>query len=88
MDETFSVAECGLSGETQEKDKLCYSTVILEQRTMVKWFPGINMYKTLGMVAESGMDDVIKLLILAGNDIRFLERNASLSRLTSKISIL
>jgi hypothetical protein len=55
---------------------------------MVKWFPGINMYKTLGMVADSGMNDAIKLLILAGNDIRFLERKTSLSRLMSKISIL
>lgn len=54
---------------------------------MLKWFPGINMYKALGVAAKSGIDDVLKLLFLAGNDIEFLKKDGSLSRLMSEMSI-
>jgi hypothetical protein len=61
--------------------------VISEQRTMVKWFPGVDMYEALGIAARRGMEDVIKLLLAAGNDVKFLERNTSLSKLISNMRI-
>lgn len=86
MDELISLAKCGHSA-VQEDNQVLSGTVISEQRTLVKWFPGISMYQALGVAAKSGMDEVLKLLILAGNDIEFLERNASLNKLISKMSI-
>jgi hypothetical protein len=86
MDKTVSQAECGLSA-TQENSTFCYGTVISEQITMLKWFPGIIMYQALGVAAKSGMEDVLRLLVLAGNDIKFLERNVTLSRMMAKLQI-
>jgi hypothetical protein len=45
------------------------------------------MYRALSMAARFGMDEVLKLLVLAGNDVGFLQRNDSLSKLISGISI-
>ena len=45
------------------------------------------MYKALGVAARSGMEDVIRLLIAAGNDIKFLDKNVSLSKLMSTMRI-
>lgn len=86
MDQSASQAQCTHS-VMQENSQMCHGTLISEQRTTVKWFPGINMYKALGIAATSGMDEVLKLLILAGNDVEFLKGNASLSKLMSTISI-
>jgi hypothetical protein len=86
MDKRESLAACRLSA-IREDNKFSCGTVLSEQRTVVKWFPGINMYKALGRAAESGIDGVLKLLILAGNDIEFLGRNPSLSKVMSKLSI-
>jgi len=54
---------------------------------MVKWFPGVDMYEALRIAARRGMEDVIKLLLAAGNDAKFLERNTSLSKLMSNMRI-
>jgi hypothetical protein len=54
---------------------------------MVKWFPGLVMYRALGMAAKSGMENVVRLLVAAGNDIKLLERNASLSEIISKLRL-
>jgi hypothetical protein len=86
MDEPGSPATCGLSA-IHENSTFCYGTVISEQITMVKWFTGINMYKALGMAAKSGIRNVLALLILAGNDIKFLERNITLSRIMANMQI-
>lgn len=64
-----------------------YDTIASEQRAMVKWFAGAHMYRALGVAARFGMEDVIKLLIAAGNDIKFLDRNASLSKIMSTMRI-
>lgn len=85
-------------GETVSVSEMAYSSmhgcgaysgapVYSEQRTTVKWFPGVHMYKALGMAAKSGMEDVIRLLVAAGNDTIFLERNLCLSKLMSKMNI-
>jgi hypothetical protein len=86
MDKMVSPPECRLSA-MQKNSTFCSGTVISEQITIVKWFPGINMYKALGNAAKSRMEDVPRLLILAGNDIKFLERNITLSRIMSKMEI-
>jgi hypothetical protein len=86
MDKRASLAACRLSA-IRVGNKFSCGTVLSEQRTVVKWFPGINMYKALGRVAKSGVGEVLKLLILAGNDIEFLGRNPSLSKVMSKLSI-
>jgi len=85
-DKSLSQAECRLS-EMQENDTFCYGTVISEQIAMLKWFPGIIMYQALRVAAKSGMEDVLRLLILAGNDIKFLEKNIALSRMMAKLQI-
>jgi hypothetical protein len=54
---------------------------------MVKWFPGFSMYLALSMAAKSGIEDVIRLLIAAGNEINFLNRNVSLNNLISNMRI-
>jgi hypothetical protein len=86
VDNIVSPAKCRFSA-MPKNSTFCYGAVISEEITMVKWFPGINMYKALGMAAKSGMEDVLRLLILAGNDIKFLERNVTLSRIMSKMEI-
>ena len=63
------------------------SAYFSEQRTIIKWFPGVNMYKALGVAARSGMEDVVRLLVTAGNDVKFLDRNFSLSRIMSKMEV-
>lgn len=45
------------------------------------------MYKALERAAKSGMGDVIRLLVAAGNDTNFLERNLWLSKPMSKMNI-
>lgn len=73
--------------EKQRYGTFTYGILVSEQRTTVKWFPGVNMYKALGVAARSGMEDVIRLLIAAGNDFQFLDENASLSKLMSTMRI-
>jgi hypothetical protein len=71
-------------------DKNCsflWDSVPLEQITTVKWFPGFPMYEALGKAARLGMDNVIRLLILAGNEVSSLSGSASLSMLMSKMKI-
>ena len=70
-----------------ELSNISQGAVISEQRTMVRWFPGVEMYRALGMAARSGMENVIRLLIAAGNDSKFLDRNTSLSRLMSQLRV-
>jgi hypothetical protein len=85
-------------GETVSLSGMAYSTthdcevytgnaLYSEQRTTVKWFPGVHMYKALERAAKSGMGDVIRLLVAAGNDTNFLERNLWLCKLMSKMNI-
>jgi SpoU rRNA methylase family enzyme len=45
------------------------------------------MYEALGTAARSGMEKVVRLLLSAGNEVRFLEGNVSLSKLMSKAKI-
>jgi hypothetical protein len=71
----------------QKYGTFAYGIVVSEQRTTVEWFPGVNMYKALGVAARSGMEDVVRLLIAAGNDYKFLDINASLSKLMSTMRL-
>lgn len=73
--------------QTQGMGILHNGSVPLEQRTMVKWFPGVKMYEALGNAGRSGMEKVVRLLLSAGNEVRFLERNVVLSKLMSKMNI-
>jgi hypothetical protein len=82
--QTVPLAECGIS-VAQGDNAFSLGISATEHRTIVKWFPGINMYKALSIAARSGMEDVIRLLIAAGNDIKFLNRNISLSRIMSQM---
>ena len=72
---------------SQTQGTLYHSSIPSEQRTMVKWFPGVKMYEALSTAARFGMEKVVKLLLSAGNEVRFLERNVSLSKLMSKAKI-
>jgi len=83
-----TVSHANVAGLDLHEYKIFQNTPLpSEQRTAIKWFPGVNMYKALSMAARSGMEDVIRLLVAAGNDIKFLERNVSLCKLMSKMSI-
>jgi hypothetical protein len=73
--------------ETQGYGTFLCNPILSEERTIVKWFPGVNMYKALCVAARSGMEDVVRLLVAAGNDIKFLDRNFSLSKIMSKMGI-
>ncbi len=78
--------------ELDDPESHGYSTfldgpILSEEITTIDWFPGANMYKALCMAARSGMEDVIRLLVVAGNDTKFLERNISLGRIISKMKI-
>jgi hypothetical protein len=84
--ETVSFSEIACSC-TQECEIYTHGTIVSEQRTMVKWFPGVHMYKALDRAAKSGMEGVIRLLVAAGNDTKFLERNLSLSKIMAKMKI-
>jgi hypothetical protein len=59
----------------------------MEQKTRIKWFSGAKMHRALKMAAKRGVEDIRKLLILAGNDIDLLERSLSMSKLVSKLRI-
>jgi len=37
--------------------------------TLIKWFPGASMYRALALAANLGIDQVRKLLSMAGNTL-------------------
>ena len=77
-----------VEGETLSESELKSPRLLaLEQRTTVKWFPGHTMYESLGKAARQGMEKIIQLLLLAGNETRFLDRNISLSKLMSNMEL-
>ena len=45
------------------------------------------MHRALGIAAKRGFEDVKSLLLLAGNDLWFLDRISSISQLISKMSL-
>jgi hypothetical protein len=51
---------------------------------IVKWFPGVQMYYILCHAAACGIDDVKRLLVIAGNNIHDLE-SVPLSNLISDL---
>lgn len=56
-------------------------------KTKIKWFPGKKMHKALRLATKRGVDDLRKLLIMAGNDIDVVERSLEMSRLVAKLRI-
>lgn len=73
--------------DTQGYGTFLCSPILSEELTIVKWFAGVNMYKALCIAARSGMEDVVRLLVAAGNDIKSLDRNFSLNKIMSKMEI-
>jgi len=55
--------------------------------TTVRWFPGAQMYRALGIVAKRGMEDIRRLLIAAGNDPFIIDRVVSVSQLVSQLRV-
>jgi hypothetical protein len=55
--------------------------------TTVRWFPGAQMYRALGIVAKRGMEDIRRLLIAAGNDPVSIDRIVSVSQLVSQLRV-
>jgi hypothetical protein len=55
--------------------------------TVVNWFSGMAMYKALEIAAKRGIEEIVNLLALAGNDMEFLTRTLSLSSQFSSLSI-
>jgi hypothetical protein len=55
--------------------------------TTVRWFPGAQMYRALGIVAKRGMVDIRRLLIAAGNDPVIIDRVVSVNQLVSQLRI-
>ena len=56
-------------------------------KTVVQWFSGGNMHRALGIAAKRGFEDVMSLLLAAGNDIWFLDKISSIAQLVSKMSL-
>lgn len=70
--------------------KTCSATSSLlgvERKAKIKWFSGAKMHKALKMAAKRGVEDIRKLLVLAGNDTDMLERSLSMSKLVSKLRV-
>ena len=57
------------------------------RRTKIKWFSGVRMQKALRTAAKRGIEDMRKLLVVAGNDIESLDKSISVTRLVSKLRI-
>jgi hypothetical protein len=55
--------------------------------TIVRWFPGAQMYRALGIVAKRGMEDIRRLLIAAGNNPASIDRIVSVSQLVSQLRV-
>ncbi|KAH7360412.1 hypothetical protein BKA65DRAFT_184447 [Rhexocercosporidium sp. MPI-PUGE-AT-0058] len=67
------------------------ATDLLQERStvhsIVRWFPGDHLYAVLQEVAEHGIEDVGKLLAIAGNDTDVMDGIISLSALFSGLKI-
>ena len=61
--------------------------VTMEEKIIVKWFPGPDMYKAIGLAAKRGISEVKALLLAAGNNPETIENITSITRLVSKMSI-
>ncbi|KAL2074635.1 hypothetical protein VTL71DRAFT_8413 [Oculimacula yallundae] len=82
------VKTINVSGNTISKvEGPATSKLLGERRAIVKWFSGDDMYAVLSGVAAHGVEDIRKLLIMAGNDIDTLDGMLSLSSLLSELTI-
>jgi len=57
------------------------------RRQRVKWLPGVNINKALSCAAKRGIEDVRRLLRVAGNDERTVKGITSLTQLMSRLAI-
>jgi hypothetical protein len=55
--------------------------------TVVKWFPGVHMYRVLQSSSKRGIDEVKRLLVAAGNDKGSLDMVISVSKLLENTSL-
>jgi hypothetical protein len=82
-----------VSGETISESELQLSinSPSLEKSrrvsTVVRWYPGVPMYRVLKSVSKRGIDDVRKLLLAAGNDKDRLDMVISVSKLLAKSTL-
>ncbi|PMD46092.1 hypothetical protein L207DRAFT_507036 [Hyaloscypha variabilis F] len=77
-----------VSGDNIAEGELLISSPNLENSrslsTIVKWYPGVEMYRVLNHVSKRGIDDVRKLLLTAGNREDDLDLVISLSKLLAR----
>jgi hypothetical protein len=55
--------------------------------TVVKWYPGVHMYRVLQSSSKRGIDEVKRLLVSAGNEKGSLDMVISVSKLLAKTSL-
>jgi hypothetical protein len=55
--------------------------------TVVRWYPGVHMYRVLNSVSKRGIDDVKKQLLAAGNDKDRLDMVVSVSKLLARSNL-
>jgi len=82
-----------VSGETISESELQLSlnSMSLENSRsvsiVVRWYPGVPMYRVLKSVSKRGIDDVRKLLLAVGNDKDRLDMVISVSKLLAKSTL-
>jgi hypothetical protein len=55
--------------------------------TVVRWYPGMQMYRLLNSVSRRGIDDVRRLLLAAGNEKEDLDMVISVSKLLARSTL-
>ena len=82
-----------VSGETLSSSELQLSITPPETgkasrlSTVVRWYPGANMYRVLQSVSKRGIEDVRRLLLAAGNDKDSMDMIISVSKLLARSSL-
>ena len=80
-----------VSGEIISESQLSIDSPSLENSrrvsVVVRWYPGVPMYRVLKSVSKRGIDDVRKLLLAVGNDKDRLDMVISVSKLLAKSTL-
>ena len=79
--ETISESELGLSVNNSSIRKTG------KLSTVVRWFPGVHMYRVLHSISKRGIESVRMLLLAAGNDEDSLDLVVPVSKLLAKSTL-
>lgn len=79
--EPISESELRLSGNPSNSETSKRAQVV------VRWYPGVQMYRVLKSVSKRGIEDVRKLLVATGNDRDRLDMVISVSKLLAKSTL-